>query len=224
MRIKVLIDMEIHEISTVKVSRDWGKTIAVLQLIEINPGFTEISCLIYIIGFLLSVKSDNKLINNLTFVAKLVLTNSLRPWRNNRGWVLQVAHDNSWYGKPKKRKLIYKKNKETYMKLLTICFVSSVILVFAKLIQEARRAANEHHFNRIIKPHMLKSIPRTFMYSGSESSPETGTDWGSTGLNLEVRILYGKLIQNKIYLPNYLIRTPRIIRSLHIYRLRRMTK
>ena len=47
----MLIKMEIYGISIVQVLKDLGKTIVVLQRIEINPGFTEISCLIYIIGF-----------------------------------------------------------------------------------------------------------------------------------------------------------------------------
>lgn len=72
------------------------------------------------------------------------------------------------------------------MKLLTICLASSVTRVLAKLIHEAIKAAKEHHLRRIISPHILNNIPKTFIYSGNESSADTGADCGSTGLNLEI--------------------------------------
>lgn len=49
------------------------------------------------------------------------------------------------------------------MKLLMICLVSSLSLVLAKLMQEQYRAIHAHHFILIIRAHIEKIMPRTFM-------------------------------------------------------------
>lgn len=49
------------------------------------------------------------------------------------------------------------------IKLLSICLVSSLTLELAKLIHEQYSETHAHHFNLIIKPHMLKVIPNIFI-------------------------------------------------------------
>ena len=60
------------------------------------------------------------------------------------------------------------------MKLLMICLVSSLSLVLAKLMQEQYRAIHAHHFILIIRAHIEKIMPRTFMQSGVRSSVPLG--------------------------------------------------
>lgn len=49
------------------------------------------------------------------------------------------------------------------IKLLSVCLVSSDALEFAKLMKEQYTAHQAHHFSFIIRPHILKIMPRRFM-------------------------------------------------------------
>jgi len=49
------------------------------------------------------------------------------------------------------------------MKLERICLVSSLIRELAKLILEQKSAIHADHFSFIIRPHMEKSMLKTFM-------------------------------------------------------------